>query len=396
MAEYIDSSDEQRSQYVRNWLETNLGGSARAFRTQSAYFRYNAIEQFKDALKAIARTDGVVRFVLGANDGDLYEDDLTDTLQIVQEGHNTSLTVIRLIGARFHPKCYHIEREDGTETAIVGSANLTAAGVSRNIEACVIFDTRTGDSVNLLQRISAGIDLWAQRGQGDGVFQIASESDINALKEDEIINVVQAQAILKRVSSKIERRTAGQLGTRRSLWRSPRRRRATAVSKFTVLIAEEAGTTSIKVQNVVMRWSRILNASNAQQVRPGTNPTGKLRLSKARHDIDFRTWFRHVLFGEAEWSEEDRQGKRYEVTRLTFHVEFLDKNLGQQVLMVDHGEHRIASQNNTPTILAWGHELIGELTSHSYIGKYVVIEKYEDGSYGLKIADDAPEPPMIS
>ena len=396
MAEYIDSSDEQRSQYVRNWLESNLGGSAKAFRTQSAYFRYNAIEQFKDALKAIARTDGVVRFVLGANDGDLYEDDLTDTLQIVQEGPNTSLTVIRLIGARFHPKCYHIEREDGTETAIVGSANLTVAGVSRNIEACVIFDTRTGDSVNLLQRISDGIDLWSQRGQGDGVFQIASESDINALKEDEIINVVQAQAILKRLSSKIERRIAGQLGTRRSLWRSPKRRRATAVSKVAVLIAEDVGTTSIKIQNVVMRWSRTLNASNAQKVQSGTNPTGKLRLSKAGHDIDFRTWFRQVLFGEAEWSEEDRKGKKYEVTRVTFNVEFLDKNLGQQVLMIDHGEHRIAGQNNTPTILAWGHELIGELTSRSYIGKYVVLEKYEDASYGLKIADDAPEPPMIS
>lgn len=398
MAEYIDSSDEQRTQYVRSWLETNLNGSVKSFRTQSGYFRYNGIKPFEDTLKTIVRADGIVRFVLGSNDGDLYDDDLRDTLQIIQEGHNTSLTVIRLIGARFHPKCYHIKREDDTETAIVGSANLTVAGVSRNIEACIVFDTGTGDSANLLQRISDGIDLWAQREQGNGVFQITSLSDIDLLKDNEIINVVQPQAILKRVSSKTERKSAGLLGTRRSLWRRPgtRRRRTTSVSKFTVLITEDAGTTSINVQNVVMRWSRVLNSSNAQQVQPGTNPTGKLRLSKAGHDIDFRTWFRNVLFGETEWSEATRQGKRYEVTRVTFHVEFLDKNLGQQVLMIDHGEHRIAGQNNTPTILAWGHELIGELTSRSYIGKYVVIEKYENGSYGLKITDDAPEPPILS
>jgi len=397
MAEYIDSSDEQRSQYVRNWLEINLGDSAKTFRTQSAYFRYNAIEQFKDTLTTIARTDGIVRFVLGANDGDLYEDDLMDTLQIVQEGSNTSLTVIRLIGAKFHPKCYHIEREDSTETAIVGSANLTGAGVSRNIEACVIFDTRTGDSVNLLQRISAGIDLWAQRGQGDGVFQIASGSDINALKDYEIINVVQAQAILKRVSSMIERRAAGQLGTRRSLWRSPRRRRITAVSKFTVLIAEDVGTTSIKVQNVDKRWTKKLNPSDAQQPpRAGSSPTANLRLSKAGHNIDFRRWFRDDLFGEATWTEEMRSGNTYEFTESPFTVEFLDRNLDKQTLKIDHAPHRMSGQNNVPTVLIWGHELMRELTGHSYVGKYVVIEKYEDGSYGLKIADDAPEPPLIS
>ncbi len=56
----------------------------------------------------------------------------------------------------------------------------------------------------------------------------------------------------------------------------------------------------------------------------------------------------------------------------------------------------MAGQNNVPTVLIWGHELMRELIGHSYVGKHVVIEKYEDGSYGLKIADDAPEPPMIS
>lgn len=355
MAKYIDSSIEQRSQYVRNWLETNLGDSTKAFRTQSAYFRYNAIEQFKGMLTAIARSNGIVRFVLGANDGDLYADDLTDTLQIVQEGSNASLTVIRLVGAKFHPKCYHIVREDDTETAIVGSANLTAAGVSRNIEACVIFDTRTGDSVNLLQSISAGIDLWAQREQGDGVFQINTENDINALKESEIINVVQAQAILKRISSKTERRTAGQLGTRRSLWRRPRarRRRTTVASEVTVLIAEDAQTTSITVHKVAKRWSKKLRSSDAQQVRPGTNPTGKMRLSKAQHDIDFKRWFRDDMFSEATWTEEQRSGNTYEVAELPFTVEFLDKNFGEQTLKIDHAPHRIAGQNNVPTVLAW-------------------------------------------
>lgn len=399
MAEYIDSSDEQKSQYVRNWLETNLSGSVKTFRTQSGYFRYGAIEPFVDSLRAIAQANRVVRFVIGANDGNLYGDDLADTLQIVQERPNASLTVIRLVGAKFHPKCYHIKREDDTETAIVGSANLTVAGVTLNIEACVIFDTRAGDSVNLLQRISAGIDLWVQREQGDGVFQISSQTDIDLLKQNGIIDVVQPQAILSKVSSNTERRNTGQLGRRNSLWRRPstRRRRSLAVNKVAVLIAEDAGTTSIKVHNVVKRWTKELNPSDAQQPpRARSSTTANLRLSKAGHNIDFRRWFRDDLFGEAMWTEELRSGNTYEFTELPFTVEFLDRNLGKQTLKIDHAPHRMAGQNNVPTVLIWGHELMRELIGHSYVGKHVVIEKYEDGSYGLKIADDAPEPPMIS
>lgn len=163
------------------------------------------------------------------------------------------------------------------------------------------------------------------------------------------------------------------------------------------MIAKDAETTSIKVDNVVKRWTKKLKSSDAQQpTRAETKPTGKLRFSKERYGIESERWFRNDLFGDANWVEEVRSGKTYEVTRVAFAVEFLDQNLGELVLTIDHALHRISGQKNVPTVLAWGHELMRQLRSRSYISKYVIIEKYEDGSYRLQIADDAPEPPFLS
>ena len=43
---------------------------------------------------------------------------------------------------------------------------------------------------------------------------------------------------------------------------------------------------------VQKRWFKQLSDSDSQQVRPGSNPTGALRLNRAHHDIDWRTYFR--------------------------------------------------------------------------------------------------------
>jgi len=46
---------------------------------------------------------------------------------------------------KLHSKVVLIERRDGSRWAIVGSANLTRAGLYSNQEACVVFDSRQRD-----------------------------------------------------------------------------------------------------------------------------------------------------------------------------------------------------------------------------------------------------------
>ncbi len=398
MAKYIDSSDERRNQYIFYWLEANLKENVKAFRTQCGYFRYNAIEPFECVLRNIARSGNALRFVLGANDGDLYAEDLADTLRIVEEGANSKLTVVRFSGAKFHPKCYYIRREDDSEAAIVGSSNLTGSGVSLNVEASIVLDTMDGDPSELLMVISNAIDEWGGKSRMNGAYQVSSQSDVDALVRQKIIDIVSPKVALKGAASQKKNKPIVKLKTRNLLWKKLRRRsrRTTKIDRMATILRPQGNVTSIEVRNVNKRWSKKLRSSDAQQVGTGTNPTGKLRLARAGHDIDFKRWFRNDLFGDAQWSQETRQGKIYEVTEVPFHVKFLDKDFGEQRLTIDNAPHRIAGQNNVPTVLAWGHQLMRELRRHSYIDMYVMIEKYDNGEYGLQILDQQPESPLLT
>ena len=78
---------------------------------------------------------------------------LAGALNIPQR--HISLGVVSFDTALFHPKVYHFIRENGSQTAYVGSANLTGPGISgMNIEAGIILDSQDGDSPTVLNEIT--------------------------------------------------------------------------------------------------------------------------------------------------------------------------------------------------------------------------------------------------
>jgi hypothetical protein len=129
----------------------------------------------------------------------------------------------------------------------------------------------------------------------------------------------------------------------------------------------------------------VLSSSDAQQVKSGTNPTGKLRLSKAWHDIDHKTWFRDVFLDGIPWQSEVRQGNTYEVANVRFQVIVDDREIGNFSLAIDHAPHRVADQNNVPTVLAWGPELMEILRRTNYSGKTVQLTRAPDGTFELSL-----------
>ena len=62
--------------------------------------------------------------------------------------------IIPIFPNRLHAKVIYGEYNDGSAFAFLGSSNLTPGGLSINKEACVMFDTTTGDDNNLLVYIS--------------------------------------------------------------------------------------------------------------------------------------------------------------------------------------------------------------------------------------------------
>jgi hypothetical protein len=100
------------------------------------------------------------------------------------------LGVVNFGGGYFHPKTFHVRREDGSQKGYVGSANLTGAGVaSLHIEAGVIIDTREGDPVDILDAVASGVDAWFESDR-TGLLRVGSDQDVQRLVREGVLTDV--------------------------------------------------------------------------------------------------------------------------------------------------------------------------------------------------------------
>jgi hypothetical protein len=137
---------------------------------------------------------------------------------------------------------------------------------------------------------------------------------------------------------------------------------------------------------VAFQWDKVLPAGDAQQqANPNTNPTGNLRLTRADHDIDWRTWFRNDLFQPAGWSSTtDAQGQVVEEVHVPMEVVIKGVPHGTMEFRITHAKHRESGQSNHTTVLHWG-PLIPVLKATDYTGSTVYLTRFSNGDYRLEI-----------
>ncbi|MFP5309594.1 MAG: hypothetical protein ACLGIR_08450 [Actinomycetes bacterium] len=356
---------------------------------------------------------GTKRIILGVDEGGatrqglLLAEELFDEMWIFHEPR----------GGTFHPKIY---LASGAEKAslFIGSNNLTAGGLYSNHEAAVRLDfdlTRTED-VALVDRVEGYI------------ARLIADHDVCKPFTPALLRQLEASRV--RLSDEDARGNRGDTdrqgtppegGTETVFGESrERRRRDPAPSRGaggrtgrtsqsrgggtqtppsggpqgTGGGAQTQGATS---PSPVKRWSKQLSASDARQPsNPRTNPTGALRLGTAGHDIDRNTWFRSELFGGAVWqSTRDSRNNPIEQATVDFEVTVMGTSHGTIPMVVDHGLHRIAGQNNVPTILHWGPQMSAILDATNYTGKVVTLELTSAGTYRLSITQAVPTPAAI-
>ena len=392
MPRYFDSGNGQAGECLGQWLDTNLVVGTQSFRGQFGYFEISALAPYRQVLSDAAQSGGDVRFVLGANDGNLSADDVRGVLELVEGTTNGSLVVVRYDNALFHPKTLHLLRQDGSAAVVVGSANFTGRGLGRNVEAMVTLDTREADDLAVIKAVVDAIDRW-NGVTADGVFVVQSEQDVQKLIADGVIDVPQVRQ--PSASIKTRRNKRSTLGRRSRMWtpptstRSPASRSAASRTRLPPPVTVPTAT-SASAATGFSRWCKQLSKSDAQQVTQATNPTGKLRLSKAGFDIDLQTAFRNELFGSANWQTLTRSGKTYEAADIDFDVNVQGNHFGMLTLTVDHAAHRVAGQNNVPTVLAWGTRLNQILRAANYVGDWVIIERGAGGEFLLTIQSAKP------
>lgn len=185
---YIDSGLRDASQALGTWLAEIVDNHIVEVRWQSGFFSADGIGIIAPALQRIAAEGRVIKAVIGSNDGVSLREDVDRLLVLLGIPRpNAHVGVVSYGGAYFHPKAYHFRREDGSQAAYVGSANLTAAGVTAlHVEAGILLDTRDADDEGILSDIAMAVDDWFS-GHRSGFTLVDGSTVLDQLVADGVL-----------------------------------------------------------------------------------------------------------------------------------------------------------------------------------------------------------------
>lgn len=211
---YIDSGTREPEQALAHWFEDLT--AVEQLRLQTGFFRADALASVEGILLALRERQLPATLLIGANERTTLARDISRALDVVGVPRpNARFGVVAFDGAFFHPKVFHVRRADGSQAAYVGSANLTASGVTAlHIEAGILLDTAMGDPASILSDIASAIDVWFEQGRS-GLIEITAADTVEKLVQE---------GILARVAPPRPSRTAEADGNSSSLRRRPRLR----------------------------------------------------------------------------------------------------------------------------------------------------------------------------
>ncbi|GHJ60410.1 hypothetical protein NOK12_29280 [Nocardioides sp. OK12] len=158
---YLDSGSRDPADTLYTWLEQVLP-EATYFGCQTGYFSYDGIYPLEGEFLNLLNRFGAFRLVVGANESGIRKSDLEDVFDLFDKAPSNvskSLTLVAADDILMHPKSYYVERADGSKHALVGSANLTHPGLSRNIEAALVIDS-VNDPGAPFSEIRTAIEKW--------------------------------------------------------------------------------------------------------------------------------------------------------------------------------------------------------------------------------------------
>lgn len=391
-----------------------------------AWTRFRGLARLRPELEGFRARGGTTRLIVGIDEGGATRPGLLLACKLFDEPsvfHDRA-------GGTFHPKIYLAE---GPEQAVlmVGSSNATPGGWFSNYEASLEVRFALPDESEHPALAAVRSYLGALEGE-DELLRPLTEELVDRLVEDRAFNVSGHEQRSRRLQTPpSEDAGAADVDASGSLpvleggdelfggRRSPRpvlpplsEADKLELTALELPVDDEAeadeplstpedepereatppapptarGGRRGPAPALAARWSKVLPRGDAQHPAPGSNPTGNVRLTKARHDIDWRTWFRRTLFSPATWRHDvDRQGNRIERATIPFDVTIAGISLGTISLDVTHAPHRESGQANHTTVLHWG-PLMSVVRSTDYTRNTLTLERHSDGSYKLDLS----------
>ena len=138
-----------------------------------------------------------------------------------------------------------------------------------------------------------------------------------------------------------------------------------------------------------MEWSKKLSKSDAQQeTRGGLMP---FRFTQENCPGDQTTWFREVLFNDADWKDKTWGKYQLEEADIKMSVSIQGEDLGQRDMILTHAERRSKNHNAPATHLNFDEVTKEYLQDNDMTGKEITISKDAlTGGFELVIQDSEP------
>ncbi len=137
------------------WLNEHLP-SATAFTACVGYLDRAGVQLVEAELRALLDRGGSVRLIVDARDDRPRRADVAWILELLAAyGDRAALHLARDVDA-LHAKVFHLTATDG-HRALIGSANFTRAGLTKNWEAAIALEP--GDTTALTE-VQAALDAW--------------------------------------------------------------------------------------------------------------------------------------------------------------------------------------------------------------------------------------------
>ena len=128
-----------------------------------AWVRRSGTRHLLQSLKVFLRSGASTRFVIGVDIENTSKEGLQDLLTLEAEGLSATFIHHNEAAVTFHPKLYLLSTEERARL-IVGSNNLTEAGLYANTEAGLQIDARINDPI--IQDAKDAIALWCDPDTG--------------------------------------------------------------------------------------------------------------------------------------------------------------------------------------------------------------------------------------
>jgi len=281
----------------------------------------------------------------------------------------------------FHPKIY-LSYNAERAISIVGSANMTAGGMVKNIEASSILhlNMHEADDKQYVDNILSEFDKLNNVQNEKNIFKVAHKDQVDMLFDEG--KVVDEEMVMNRYvsSNKSGKSITPRLHVYMENIQGLLKPKKKVVKDNTVSVNLENPSSNLLLDKV---WEskplkeRDLNIPTGEN----THATGSMTLKKGVYDdIDQRVYFRNEVFDDLNWENRKKTSSHLEYADVEIYIIIEGINYGKYTLELKHDPRTNTKsylQNNAMTHLLWkdAKEIIG---NRNLLGKRMEVYKAKD------------------